>query len=91
MNNPLNVQSLIESGPSKKVFYLRLSDFHKMTVTVKKVIFQKLDTKIIHYRDYQKYCNYSFRQDVLSTLVNENMNLGNGACMLLSCLVRVSE
>ena len=47
MNNPLNVQSLIESGPSKKVFYLRLSDFHKMTVTVKKVIFQKLDTKII--------------------------------------------
>ena len=47
MNNLLNVQSLIESGPSKKVFYLRLSDFHKMTVTVKKVIFQKLDTKII--------------------------------------------
>ena len=91
MNNPSNFQSSIESGPYKEVLYLRLSDFHKMTVTVKKTTFQKLDTKIIHYRDYQKYCNYSFRQDVLSTLVIENMNLSNGDYMLLSCHVRVSE
>ena len=34
-----------------------LSDFHKMTVTVMKTTFQKLDPKIIHYRDYRKYCN----------------------------------
>ena len=49
-----------------------------MTVTVMKTTFQKLDPKIIHYRVYRKYCNYSFRQDALSTLIIENINLSNG-------------
>ena len=68
--SPLSFQSsgLIETG---------LSDFHKMTVTVMKTTFQKLDPKIIHYRDYRKYCNDSFRQDLLSTLIMENINLRN--------------
>ena len=48
-----------------------------MTVTVMKTTFQKLDRKIIHYRDYRKYSNYSFRQDLLFTLVMENINLSN--------------
>ena len=50
-----------------------------MTVTVMKATFQNLDPKIIHYRDYRKCCNckYSFRQDLLSALVMENMNLSN--------------
>ena len=48
-----------------------------MTVTVIKTTFQKLDPKIIHYRDYRKYNNYSFRKDLLSTLVMENVNLSN--------------
>ena len=43
-----------------------------------KETFQKLDPEIIHYRDYEKYNNYSFRQDLLSTLVMENINLSNG-------------
>ena len=43
-----------------------------------KTTFQKLDPKIIHYRDYRKYCNDSFRQDLLSTMVMENINLSNG-------------
>ena len=43
-----------------------------------KTTFQKLDPKIIYYRDYQKYNNYSFRQDLLSTLIMENVNLSNG-------------
>ena len=70
-NSPLSFQSsgVIETG---------LSDFHKMTVTVIKTTFQKLDPKIIHYRDYRKYNNYSFRQDLLFTLVMENINLSNG-------------
>ena len=70
-NSPLSIQSsgVMETG---------LSDFHKMTVTVMKETFQKLDPKIIHYRDYEKYNNYSFRQILLSTLVMENTNLSNG-------------
>ena len=43
-----------------------------------KTTFQKLDPKIIHYRVYRKYCNDSFRQDLLSKLVMENINLSNG-------------
>ena len=49
-----------------------------MTVTVMKTTFQKLHHKIIHYRDYRKYSSYSFRQDLLSTWVMENINLSNG-------------
>ena len=69
-NSPLSIQSsgIMEPG---------LSDFHKVTVTVMKATFQKLDPKIIHYRNYQKYNNYSYRQDLLSTLVMENINLSN--------------
>ena len=44
-NSPLSFQSsgVIETG---------LFNFHKMIVTVMKTTFQKLDPKIIHYRDY---------------------------------------
>ena len=61
-NSPLSFQSsgVIETG---------LSDFHKMTVTVIGTNFQKLDPKIVRYRDYRKYCNYNVRQDLWSTLV----------------------
>ena len=55
-----------------------LSDFRKMIVTVIKTTFQKLDPKIIHYRDYRKYNNYSCRQDLLFTLIMENINSSNG-------------
>ena len=65
-NSPLSFQSsgVIETG---------LSDFHKMIVTVMKTTFQKLDPKIIHYRDYRKYNNYSFRQDLLSALIKKKI------------------
>ena len=80
-NSPLSFQSpgVIETG---------LSDFHKMTVTVMKTTFQKLDPKIIHYRDYQKYCNDSFRQDLLSTLVMENINLSNGLQKFIDIFIK---
>ena len=70
-NSSLSFQSLgvVETG---------LSDFHKMIVTVIKTTFQKLDPKIIHYRDYRKYNNYSCRQDLLFTLIMENINSSNG-------------
>ena len=46
---------------SSGVIETGLSDFHKITVTVMKTTFQKLNSKITHYRDYRKYSNYSFR------------------------------
>ena len=45
MNSPSSFQS---SG----VIEIGISDFQKMTVTVMKTTFQKLDPKIIHCSDY---------------------------------------
>ena len=62
-----------------------------MTVTVMKTTFQKLDPKIIHYRDYRKYCNYSFRQDLLSTLEMENINLSNGLQKVIDICIKTLD
>ena len=34
-----------------------LSDFHKMTVTVKETSYKKLKPRIINYRDYENFCD----------------------------------
>ena len=83
-NSLLSFQSsgVIETG---------ISDFHKMTVTVMKATFQKLGPKIIHYRDYRKYCNYSFWQDLLSTLVMENKNLSNGLQKFIDICIKALD
>ena len=79
--NPSCIDLILKKSPlsfqSSGVIETGLSDFHKMIVTVMKTTFQKLDLKIIHYRDYRKYNNCSFRQDLLSTLIMENINLSN--------------
>ena len=61
-----------------------------MTVTVMKTTFQKLNPKIIHYRDYRK-CNDSFRQDLLSTLVMENINLSNGLQKFIDICIKTLD
>ena len=42
-----------------------LSDFHKMTVTVLKTTFPKVKPKIILYRNYIKFSNYDFREEII--------------------------
>ena len=79
------------SFQSSGVIETGLSDFHKMTVTVMKATFQKLDPKLIHYRDYRKYCNDSFRQDLLSTLVMENINLSNGLQKFIDIYIKTLD
>ena len=54
------------------VIKTELSNFYKMAVTFMKATFQKLDHKTIHYKDYWKYCNYSFRQNLFL------VHIGNG-------------
>ena len=56
-----------------------------------KTTFQKLHPKIIHYRDYRKYCNYSFRQDLLSILVMENINLSNGLQKFIDLCIKTLD
>ena len=52
-----------------------LSDFHNMTVTVMKTTFEKLNPNIIHYRDYRKFSNDKFRENLISSLSTENIRV----------------
>ena len=47
-----------------KVFESGLSDFHKITVTVLKTAFKKHPPKIVIYRDYKKFSQVHFREDL---------------------------
>ena len=62
-NHPLSFQNscVLETG---------LSDFHKMTVTIMKASFQRLQPRIINYRDYRRFQNDVFREELLSELLN---------------------
>ena len=56
----LKHSSVIETG---------LSDFHRMTATVMKATFEKLQPRVVNYRDYKYFENCRFRADLLSELV----------------------
>ena len=43
-----------------------LFDFHKMTVTVMKTFFERLQGRVVNYRDYKYFKNERFRTDLLS-------------------------
>ena len=47
-----------------KVFEIGLSKIHLLTVTEFKMSFQKLQPKIISYRDYENFDNEKFRSDI---------------------------
>ena len=45
---------------------MRLSDFHKMAVTITKTIFEKLKPKIIQFKNSKQFCNGRSKQNLLS-------------------------
>ena len=54
-----------------------LSDFHKMTFTVMKKSFQKYKPRIIKFWDYRHFQNHAFREDLLSELLNFNIEISD--------------
>ena len=46
-----------------------------MTVTVMKTALEKLKPYIIHYRDYRKFSNDKFRENLISRLPTENIRV----------------
>ena len=50
-----------------------LSDFHRMTATVMKGIFEKLQPRVVNYRDYKYFENVKFRADSPSELSNADI------------------
>ena len=49
-----------------------LSDFHRMTVTVMKASIRKLKLKVIHYRNYKRFCNESYRNELVADFSKQN-------------------
>ena len=43
-----------------------MCDFHKMAVTILKTFFDKLQSRVVNYRDYKHFENDKFRTDLLS-------------------------
>ena len=58
---------------NSNVFETRLPDFHKLTFTVLKAYFQKQKPKVIKYRNYKKFDNILFRNDLLNKLLPKNV------------------
>ena len=54
-----------------------LSDFHKMTLTVMRAYFVKQTPKVVYYRDYKKFSNDLFRNDIpqAQALTNTKENI----------------
>ena len=48
-----------------------LSDFYKITGTVMKTLFEKLQPRVVNYRDYKYLENNRFKSELLSELIRE--------------------
>ena len=69
-----------------------LSDFYKMAVTVMKTTFEKLKPNIIRYRDYRKFSNNKFRENLISRLSTENTRVDyNGMEKFLQICIKTLD
>ena len=70
--NPTCIDLIITNRPKSfqesEVIETRLSDFHKMSLTVMKVFYNKQKPKIIQYRKYKGFSNEAFMQELESAL-----------------------
>ena len=75
--NPSCIDLILTNRPcsfqNSYVFETGLSDFHRTTVTVMTIYFQKLQPKVINYMDYKHFQNENFREDLLFGLYKLNI------------------
>ena len=73
-DKPTCIDLIVTNQPScfqhSKVFETGLSDIHLLTVTEFKMSFQKLQPRIINYRDYKCFDNEKFRSDIWKVNLN---------------------
>jgi hypothetical protein len=76
-HNPTSIDLIltnrINSFQHSDVIETGLSDFHKMTITVLKTYFQKQSPVRIKYRNYKKFDDTSFRNELLKKLDTINL------------------
>ena len=59
------------------IYETGLSDFHKLTFTVLKMLYAKQKPSIIKYRDYKNFNNITFRMDLLKQLSLSELKKGD--------------
>ena len=94
--NPSCIDLILANNPNifqnSGVIEASLSDFHKMTVTVLKTTFEKLKPNIIHCRDYRKFSNDKFRENLISRLSIENIRVDcNGMEKFLQICIKTLD
>ena len=83
--NPKNSSCIDLMLTNKKERFLKtktvetwLSDFHKMVVSVFKIIFKKPKPNIVTYLDYKRFDNEKFRESLI-TCFSTGKNISNDA------------
>ena len=75
--NPSYIDLILTNGlcsfQNSCVFETGLSDSHKTIITTMKIHFQKLQPRVINYRDYEHFQNENFREDLLFELPKLNI------------------
>jgi len=77
------------SFQDSEVIETGLSDFHKMTVTVLKVLFKKLSPIVITYRDYKKFNKDLFCRELQHEFNQSNLtdlDYNGFHCIFMKCL-----
>ena len=70
IKKPLCFKNPDKPTQHNKGFETGLSDFHLLTATEFKMSFQKLQPKIINYRDYENFDSEKFRSDIYKMNLN---------------------
>ena len=80
--NPACIDLILTNHPrsfqNSCVFETGLSDLHKMAVTIMKASFQRLQPRIINYSDYKRFQNDLLREELLSELLNVDIDENEG-------------
>ena len=75
---PSSIDLLLTTRPksfqNSSVVETGLSDFHKMTATVMKTIFEKRKPRVSYFRNWNEFCNEKFRTQLLTKLSLGNFN-----------------
>ena len=70
-NKPTCIDLMLTNKPrffkNSSLLKTRLSDFHKMTLTVMRAYFVKQTLKVVYYRDYKKFSSNLLRNDIFRT------------------------
>ena len=73
----LTLTNKLQSFQNSGVIETGLSDFHRMTVTITKMTFQKFKPRIINYRDYKFFDNVSYRDKLLQEISNSYLKFND--------------